>query len=366
MIGTPDSWDPAVSLSGKDKYNACVWSPCGRFIAAQTKERIEVRNHLTLELLAVLQYPKPSDAYWSYLAYSPDGRSLACVLPNCLVIWDIQTGAVAQSIDSGMMKLEPVWSSDGRKITVETRDLERFAVRTYDVASGAQFSKTESGGGIFHLWECGESFRILALYFGPDEMTISEIGPIWTRNKSLREISLRSSEVKHPPYAYRVPLSSGAGSILVLATGNSHLLLWYPGYGKFGRACLSSDGSHLATFHNKGFSVWKYTSGSFVFFRDFPGFEYSYSNFSPTSTSILSRHHNILQVWRLHSPPTTPQTCRQHAAISRSGRYSQLPSSRRALLRSSTSGRKQSSSPSTPVGRYRDWSSPVMCSWWRF
>src|ERR1700743_2703860 len=58
VIGIPDSWDPAVSLPGKDHYPTCVWSPCGRFIAAQTKERIEIRNHLTFELLAVLQYQK--------------------------------------------------------------------------------------------------------------------------------------------------------------------------------------------------------------------------------------------------------------------------------------------------------------------
>ena len=328
VIGTPDSRDPAVSLSGKDKYNACVWSPCGRFIAAQTEERIEIRNQLTLELLAVLLYPELSLTYWSYLAYSPDGRSLACVLPNRLVIWDIQTGGVVQSVRSWMKKLDPVWSFDGRTIAAV---FETFVVKAYDVASGAQLFETESEEGILHLWACGESFRILTK--SGRKQKISEIGPTG-------EISLQSSEVKHPPYAYRAPLSNSTRSIYASVTGNTHHLLSYTrderyGFARIlsdgeetGFACLSSDGSHLATSLRIGFSIWKYTSGSFVLFGEYslshlPDFDWTqiHLEFSPNSTSILSLHRRILQVWRLDTPPATLKARRQHAAISRSGRH---------------------------------------------
>ena len=322
VVGTPDSWDPAVSLFGKDKYNACVWSPCGRFIAAQTEGRIEVRNHLTLELLAVLQYPKPARAYRSHLAYSPDGRSLACAIRSCLVIWDIQTGGVVQIIDSHMSDLDPAWSLDGRSIIARTGIA---TAKTYDVASGAQLFKFEADKREYlsHFWACGESFRVLIKFpIGFDnEMTISEIGPTCTRIKSLQEISLQSSEVKLSPYAYRVSLSNVDESIHALATGTSHRLLSYTGDG-FAR--LSPDGSHLATVHDDSFQVWKYTSGSFVLFREYPFgglVDVGSLEFSPTSTSILLWRKNIFRVWRLDTPPTPPRAPRQLAVISPSGRH---------------------------------------------
>ena len=320
VVGTPDSWDPAITLSGKDIYNKCTWSPCGRFIAAQTQKTIEIRNHVTLELLAVLRYPKPVRGYRSVLAYSPDGRSLACVLSGCLIIWDIQTGGVVQSID--MEGFDPVWSFDGR--TIATRIASRV-VGVYEVASGAQLFETDSKEEIICLWACGESFRVLTESSSrTDEMTISEIGPTCTRIESLREISLQSSEVKQPPYAYRVPLLSGAESIHILATGNSHHLLSYPSYDSFQRSCISSDGSHLATIWGGCSRVWKYTSGSFVLFGEYSllgltavdGFE-----FSPTLTSILFWRWDILRVWRLDTPTTPLRAHSQLAVISPSGRH---------------------------------------------
>ena len=327
LVGTPDSWEPTVSLSGWDYCAESAWSPCGRFIVRQTQEIVEIYNHLTFELLAVLRYPKLARTYWSRSAYSPDGRSFASLLPNSLVIWDIQTGGVVLSIDSHTMLSYPVWSLDGRRIIFRAETSRKYTAEAYDVASGAQLFETEIPEEIIHLWACGESFLILTKSpTGPDnEMTISEIGPTCTRIESLREISLQSSEVKQPPYAYRVPLLTSTESVHILATGDSHRLLSYPGHDKFKCGCISSDGSHLSVPHSKGFWVWKYTSGSFVFFRgysffNFPGFQ-TYSVFSPTSTSILSIRDKILQLLRLHDPPTTPQNCRQHAAISRSGRY---------------------------------------------
>ena len=327
VIGTPDSWDPTMSLSGREGYENCIWSPCGRFIAAQTQTTIEIRNHITLELLAVLQYPKPIHVYWSHLAYSPDGRSLACVLPNCLVIWDIQTGGVVQSIGSDVGRLDPVWSFDGRTVAAVVKS---FVVKAYDVASGTQLFEIDSEERILHLWACGESFRILTESpIGPDyEMPICEIGPTCTRIESLREISPQSSEVKHPPYAYRAPLAGCRHSVSALVTGYSHHLLSYTGDEIFGVARLSSDGSYLATLYDNGFRVWKYSFGSFVLFGEYPLLDLVHFNlephnveFSPTSTSILSRQGNILQVWRLDGPPATPQTRRQLAAISRSGHH---------------------------------------------
>ena len=55
-IGILDSWDPTIAISGKHDYQElCTWSPCGRFVAAQTRQAVEIRNQLTLELITILQ-----------------------------------------------------------------------------------------------------------------------------------------------------------------------------------------------------------------------------------------------------------------------------------------------------------------------
>ncbi|KAF9784562.1 hypothetical protein BJ322DRAFT_985598, partial [Thelephora terrestris] len=94
VVGAPDSWDQAVSFSNKDRYVSCIWSPCGRFIAAQTPITVEIRDQLTAELLTTLQPPETIHLEGP-LAYSPDGRSLACASDTSILIWDLQTGGVA-------------------------------------------------------------------------------------------------------------------------------------------------------------------------------------------------------------------------------------------------------------------------------
>ena len=36
VIGIPDSWEPNIAASGV--YLFCIWSPCGKFVATQTRE----------------------------------------------------------------------------------------------------------------------------------------------------------------------------------------------------------------------------------------------------------------------------------------------------------------------------------------
>lgn len=83
VIGGPDAWDPTVSVSSKgDEYGSCTWSPCGRFIAAQIGNIVEIRDQLTFELLTVLQPAETTNQLTGPLVYSPDGHSLACGVSN--------------------------------------------------------------------------------------------------------------------------------------------------------------------------------------------------------------------------------------------------------------------------------------------
>ena len=100
VIGTPESWTQTIGVSGKDGYHGlCIWSPCGRFVAARTSKAVEIRNQLTMELITNLQTTEANPHLTGPLAYSPDGRSIACASTTAILIWDIQTGGVAKEIE---------------------------------------------------------------------------------------------------------------------------------------------------------------------------------------------------------------------------------------------------------------------------
>ena len=337
-IGTPDSWDPTISFSSKDDYEICAWSPCGQFIAARTKKTVEIRNHLTFELLAVLQtakYTSPNPRYFlqntSSLTYSPDGRSLACGFPSLIVIWDIQTGGVAREIGYHSEVDTLVWSLDGRKIAAASDDYGGVSIATYDVASGARLSAKEFGDGSLHqLWAHKESF--LLMIWANSETSIFDAGHAYAKTCSLRvgdkDIRRRGQALVSPSTG-RVFALIGDTNVIV-DMGGSHFLFKEPDNYIFPR--VSPDGSFFAASYPHGFRVWKYASGSYILWGDYlfqdlfphlPTLDViNYTlQFSPTSSSILYFHRNVIKVQRLQDPLTSPKTCRQHTAISRSGRH---------------------------------------------
>ena len=332
MIGNPDSWDPTVSFSDKDSYKSCTWSPCGRFVAAQTETAVEIRNQLTFQLLAVLRPPKNNPPPKGAVAYSPDGRSLACSFSDGIVIWDVQTGGVARSIEcrSGMGSL--VWSLDGRTIAATFFGDKISSVRTYDVASSAQLFESSTKYDtefVCRPWAHEKSFRAMTLPWPPSgsdlKASISELGPTRIKIEPLHVSFPSSSALAFSPSTHRFS-TSGGGKLCIMDARNSHPLLEESG--DFSPLRFSSDGSLFAAARGNCFRVWKYTSDRYLPLGDFllPHIPFSSSSelrlqFSPTSASILSRCGNVLQVWRLDSPPATVQTRRQLVAISRSGRY---------------------------------------------
>ena len=167
IVGTQESWEPRAVIPGKDGYFSYTWSPCGRFIAAVTHDReaVEIRDSLSSELLSTLKLTDPTPVYVYHLAYSRDGRSIASIFDTSLIIWDIQTGGVANEIRQRIViDASLVWSSDGSRIAVmeaETAALpeakssvpKTYAVRTYEIVSGTmEFSSTFQSTDKPHLW----------------------------------------------------------------------------------------------------------------------------------------------------------------------------------------------------------------------
>ena len=335
VIGTPDSWDPSVTFSGKRDHKSCAWSPCGQFIAAQAKKTVEIRNHLTFEILTVLQSTNDVPRLIGPPAYSPDGLSLACVFSNGVVIWDIQTGGVVKSFKchGGVESL--VWSLDGGKIAITSNSRGR-SIETYDITSGAQLFAERSYTP--HLWACNESFRFVIDSLRVNstqrgdlrpEISISEIGPTLTKIESVSPNFPmdRPTVAAFSPSTSRVSITD-RGAFRIMEIRKSNLLLEESR--KFVSFQFSSDGNLFAASDLDHIRIWKYTSGRYTFWREF-SFQYLPVSsqktislqFSPTSVSILSQRGNIVQVWPLDdsiTPPNLHRPCK-YAAIPPSGHY---------------------------------------------
>ncbi|KAF9645965.1 hypothetical protein BDM02DRAFT_382706 [Thelephora ganbajun] len=210
-VGPEESWGEGVIIPTKNDHLSCTWSPCGRFITAQSLGVVEIRDSPSFELLSTLKLTKPTpDEVSSLLAYSTDGRSIASLSGPSIVIWDIQTGGVAKEIDRGGAKnASLVWSLDGSTIgVVEDKDpkTRAYVVYTYDVASGATHSPgTFESTGKPHLWAYGASFRVMTTEGDGWIYTINifEVGSMLTEVESFH-IGSRRMEEAPPP----IPIAS--------------------------------------------------------------------------------------------------------------------------------------------------------------
>ena len=327
-IGTPESWDPTIGISGKDRYDGlCTWSPCGRFVAAQTGKAVEIRNQLTLELITTLQPTETIPHLTGPLVYSPDGRSIACASNIAIIIWDIQTGGVAKEIRCSSNNISLAWSSDGRTIcTIDSEDQLTFIVHTYNVSSGAVLSlgSLQRSGDNPHLWPYCASFRVMMTggRHHHDTINIFEVGSTLTEIQSFIFPPSERSEAKiksFSPATHHISISDDR-TLRIWDIRKSERLLIKTGC--FLSHCFSLDGSHFAATQESGGVIWKHDSGRYIPWKGFRC--RSLSNyplqFSPTLSSILGHSGDILQVWRLdelHAAFETPR--RRHVGLSRSG-----------------------------------------------
>jgi len=322
VIGTADSWEPTIAISGD--YESYIWSPCGQFIAARTVNVVEIRNQVTLELITILWPTETIPDLEGPLAYSPDGCFIACTSDTGVIIWDIQTGGVAKEIQHRAALTSLVWSLDGGSIcTIEWDDDLDGVVHTFDISSGT----TSSPGTLQshrepYLWVDDKSFWIIAMRDSKDGVDIFKVGLTLTKIRSFDFSPLFFAAIRSfSPTTHRVSISD-ENTIRIFDIQNSKLLLDETGYCSYSH-CFSPDGSLFAAFNSTSIHIWKYASGCYTLWREFQCQGFSGSlQFSPTSSSILGRSLDVLRVWRLHELPTPPEVHhRQLVRLSRSGTH---------------------------------------------
>ncbi|KAF9649401.1 hypothetical protein BDM02DRAFT_3186299 [Thelephora ganbajun] len=317
IAGARESWERGIIIPSKNSCLSYTWSPCGQFIAAQSREAVEIYDSISLELLSTLKLTGPTpDKVTSLLAYSTDGRSIASLSGTSLVIWDIQTGGVAKETDyGGARSVSMMWSLDGSTIGImeaKGRRSKTYIVHTYDVSSGATHSPgTLESTNKPRFWAYGTSFRIVTAERAGQVCTINifEVGSILTKIESfhieLWEKSRTRTIGSFSQTTHRVSyLLSNPNHLVVSDIRDSHYLLQEGGL--FYSHCFSSDGSLFAASQWWSLHVWKYTSNHYVRWREFSILDLTigldFLRFSPTSSSLLGCVDGVPRVWRLDSP----------------------------------------------------------------
>jgi len=322
VIGTPDLWDQSVAVSCRGDYHGLCWSPCGRFVAARMEDVVEIRNQLTLEPITVLQPPGTISHLENLLAYSPDGRFITGISDTGIIIWDIQTGGVAEEIKCSAKSTSLVWSSDGGTIcTIGWSDYKTYRVHTYDICSGTTSSpSTLKLGEEPYLWVDDKSFWIMTMQDDESGIDIFKVGPTLTKIHSFDFSPFPHSMIgSFSPTTHRVSIW-GRDGLRIFDIQNSNLLLDETGNYDLSSNCFSSDGSLFAASQLGSVRIWKYAPGCYTLCGKFEtsGF-FDSLRFSPTSSSILGHSTAVIQVFRFHELSATPKTHHQYVGLSRSG-----------------------------------------------
>lgn len=367
VAGTPDSWDERITISGRTgSYTSCTWSPCGQFVALQSNMAIEIRDPPTLELLSTLTVPGV-DLYECQPAYSPDGHFLASISKDrhlhislsgrrflvpgpsyLLVIWNIQSGGIAKVIRCGVHPLAPlVWSSDGGTIGIISQvGDEDWLIYTCNITSGTTLSP-----GILQsedrpqLWAHNTCFQAMTTGWDGEVFTVNifEVGSALTKIKSFpiwlgaeSKLGLTLTKIKSTPdlqRSYTLPASfsptthhisiSVDSHVAILDIQNSKCLLKQDETSS--SQCFSSDGSLFAASMQGSIYIWKYTSGHYTLWKEFPAQSQLRLQLSPTMLSILgwSRSRaSPFKVWRLNDlPVVAPISYRPLSVLSWHGTY---------------------------------------------
>ncbi|KAF9647149.1 hypothetical protein BDM02DRAFT_2810825 [Thelephora ganbajun] len=317
VTGIPDSWDPSTAISTKHPYYlSSTWSPSSQFIAVVAKEAVEIWDALTLKLLSTLRSTHATTTLGHGLSYSPDGQSLAGCSNTAIIVWDIQTGGEAKTIECGVTEtgLELVWSLDGKTIgAFSPQKLEPLTVYVYDVVSGTSLppctlqSKTRP-----YIWAHDKSFRIATTSLWDSRscrISIFEVGLVPTEIESF-PLQFQSGLGVFSPATYRISVASSftrdnthSPEFLILDIQNSEILL--KEIGSYWHLSFSDDGSLFAAFTGNHLLVWMYTSNHYTRWREFqqtPTPLY----FSPTSLSILGCAGPLLYILHLGNSPAAP------------------------------------------------------------
>jgi len=327
VVGLPASWDPrTASVVLSTQHPDTTWSPCGRFIAVSTNTGVEFRDSTTLKKLSALESPVSLSQSIVVIAYSPNGRLLACACTRpfsfemAIAIWDTQTGGIVKTMHGG----EPgyprsmLYSSDGRMLSVSCGTSPyKWTVWTFDTVSGERGCSDELESEFDPvLWTEKNSIRFATSQHDDDNLCIDiwEISSVSnghpTKVNSFRTchgLNSNNCQIFFSPTSLRVAIVS-VNSTIIRDARDSRLLLEAPASRTLGSYAghFSPDGSLFACTEQHEVQIWKTSTEGYVLWAKFP-LRFSAATggafaFSPDSGSVIGWGSGIMEVWKLNQP----------------------------------------------------------------
>ena len=338
MTGIPTSWDSCTAtLETTANVSHTVWSPCGKFIAAIFDGGVDivgVWDSTTLERVSNLRPPTTPVIFTTQsLAFSPDGHLLACAYrpisesnrlvlahtsqsiltplhrlnistPYNIVVWDIQIGMVINNIATWAYG-KIVFSWDQRTITLVTR----HDFHTYDRLSGEQICEGELQPSADHQlgaqWVHKEYLRFAIISSKTDQELVVSIQELQPTSDTLLHVVKsflmlpQEGVFTFSPVSFHASFVSHKGVIILDIQGPKVLFQskevggFYPLGGQF-----SHDG-HFFAWGQPGENIYilENTSTGYMARSSLrPRFSWNAFSWSPTSSSILCRGGNIIQL----------------------------------------------------------------------
>jgi hypothetical protein len=321
--GVPSSWDQTLTIKTNHKFS--TWSPCGKSLAVATPNNVEIWDILTVGKHSTLQPTNPSHTFQDipkyppdWIAYSPDGRSLACYSSSSatIIIWDIQTGGVASEIECGVAGTAPeslVWSSDGQTIGAVFASGWGWAVYVCDVTSGTMVSPgTLRSPHKPYLWPHNKSLRVLITSsYGHRDFDIYEAGPTLLRIELFSIMPPTHGNpqtISFSPATGRISVVTDRPGLLIITGLNPEILL--DEVGSFHGHRFSLNGELLAASGTESIQVWQYESNYYHRWKEIPFHNGPRDlpqdiQFSPSSSSsMLIPREGFLKVAHLGITPT--------------------------------------------------------------
>jgi WD40 repeat protein len=223
-----------------------VWSPNGRYLAADALESVQIWEADTGQQARILttQTGLPESVAWS-----PDGHRFACADGDNVQIWDTNTGEHIQTLTGhSSWTISVAWSPDGRYLISGSR---KDAARIWDTASGMPVQILTSGRVVDYA---------SAVAWSPDGRYVA-VGDrwwpriyiwdahTWERVQTLAGYTEAVTAVAWSPDDRHIATSSddGQGRIWDASTGVLHQTWRFRDYGdNHYPVAWSPDGRHLA------------------------------------------------------------------------------------------------------------------------
>ncbi|MCH8047275.1 MAG: PD40 domain-containing protein [Planctomycetes bacterium] len=263
-LGALKVWDASSgalvhSFDHGQTTNCVTWSPDGKRIAdARDDGSLVLWDAETGDMLRTIHIPSKwgSKNIFS-VAFSPDGKRLACGTGKLLSVVDTETGEKLLALAFKGRVYSLAWSPDGKQLAVGNDDFGRSEVPLWDAESGQQIKTLK-----------GHTSRIHAVAWSPDGKLLATAG--YDRVAHIWDVASGESlhSLPHSGQIWTVAFSPD-GRSLATGTHSSQTTVWdvstgaklqsFQGHaGRVGSVAWHPDGKRLASASYDGtVKIWK-------------------------------------------------------------------------------------------------------------